>query len=293
MSSFEHMPVMLGPALDGLKPAPGGIYMDGTLGLGGHAQALLDRSAPDGILHGFDQDAQALAGAKERLAGFGDRVRLLHGNFALFDELNPSLRENALDGALVDLGVSSMQLMDPGRGFSFMREGPLDMRMDLSQNETALTYLRHVSSEELEERLREAGEDRFAGKLTERLLVRPDDFQTTKDLADAVARWVPRRGKSHPATRVFLALRLAVNREMENLRVFLDKIPAALKPGGRLAVITFHSTEDRVVKRFFKEHKPGAGMKAVNKSPLIPSWNERKSNPRSRSAKLRVFEKTV
>lgn len=287
---IEHRPVLLGPSVEALRVKPGGKYLDATLGHGGHAAEILKRSAPDGVLWGTDRDQNALSVARERLAEFGGRLKAAHGHYAKFDEVLPELAPGSLDGALADLGVSTMQLLDPARGFSFQREGPLDMRMDPSRGETAAQFLERVTVEEFEGLLRESGEARFARKLAERLA--GQSWPTTKALADAVARMVPRRGKSHPATRVFLALRLAVNRELEGVEDWLGAVPKYLKAGGRIAVITFHSSEDRIVKRFYKA-RPELGMKAVSKSPLIPSWEERKANPRSRSAKMRVFEKQI
>jgi len=288
LSRASHVPVLLGQAVDALAVKPGGAYLDGTVGFGGHAEEILRRSAPDGSLIGIDRDAATLAAAGKRLAGFGPRARLWHGNHADFDTALATAQK--FDGMLLDLGISSAQVDDAERGFSFMREGPLDMRMDTSRGETAAQYLTRVPPDELEDVLRDAGEERFAGKLTRLLTSRP--WTTTGELAEAVARTIPRRGRSHPATRVFLALRLAVNREMESLRVFLKKAPDHLNAGGRLVVITFHSTEDRIVKRFYARDD-AAGMRKIGKSPAIPSWDERKANRRSRSAKLRVFEKML
>jgi 16S rRNA (cytosine1402-N4)-methyltransferase len=276
--------------VEALGVKTGGKYLDATLGHGGHAAELLKRSAPDGQVWAIDRDPHALEAAKSRLAPFGGRLIAAHGHYADVGRLFPGLRPGGLDGALADLGISTRQVLDPGRGFSFMREGPLDMRMDPTQGETAAEFLERVPPEELAERLAESGEGRFARKLAERLAGRK--WPTTKALADEVARSIPRRGKSHPATRVFLALRLAVNRELEGVEAFLAAVPECLKAGGRLAVITFHSSEDRIVKRFYKA-RPELDMKAVSKSPAIPSWEERKANPRSRSAKLRVFEKQI
>jgi 16S rRNA (cytosine1402-N4)-methyltransferase len=263
-----------------------------TVGNGGHTFALATESGPDGHVFGIDRDAEALVYARERLRDFGDRVELIHGNYKDVDSLLLN-RQESLDGVLADLGVSSPQLLTPSRGFSFEREGPLDMRMDRSHGETALDYLRRVSPRELEERLREAGEERFAEKLVKVLCEGRDHWQTTLDMSRAVAAVIPRWGRTHPATRVFMALRMVVNQELEGLNVFLEKIPSFLKPGGRLVVISFHSTEDRIVKRFYpREGAIGPRvMKRVTKSPLIPTWEERKRNPRSRSAKLRVFER--
>lgn len=282
---IEHQPVLLKECLDALQVKPGGRYLDVTVGLGGHAEAILARSAPDGRLTGIDRDSDALASASARLAPFGERARLVKGNYADAPGLLPG---ETFDGVLADLGVSSMQLLTPERGFSFSADGPLDMRMDRDQPLTAREFVRGATAQEIEDVLREAGEERFARKLAALLKSGIEAWQTTGDLARAVAGAIPRRGKSHPATRVFMALRLAVNREMESLKVFLEAAPGLLAPGGRMAVISFHSTEDRIVKRFYG--REGA-LKRVTKSPTAPSWDERKANRRSRSAKLRVFEK--
>lgn len=256
-----------------------------TTGLGGHTEAMLKACAPDGSVTGLDRDAAALERSAERLKGFGARVRLIKSNYA---EAAKRLAGESFNGILADLGVSSMQLLTPERGFSFMSDGPLDMRMDRDEPLTAGDYLRDVEPDELEALLRDAGEERFAKKLTGILKMEAGNLRTTGDLAKLVSRCIPRRGKSHPATRVFMALRLAVNKEMESLKIFLDAAPRLLADGGRLAVISFHSTEDRIVKRFYQDRED---MKKVSKSALIPSWDERKRNPRSRSAKLRSFQK--
>lgn len=284
-----HVPVMVPEVVAGLNVRPGGLYVDLTVGLGGHAAVLAEAVGPSGRVLGLDQDPAALARAAERLRPWSDRVRLVPGNFDRFDE-NLALQPASVDGILADLGVSSLQLDEASRGFGFSREGPLDMRMGPT-GETALDYLKRVNPEELEGVLREAGEERFARKLVARLKEHAPGWSTTKDLADAVCRWIPRRGRSHPATRVFLALRMAVNREMPRLREMLGRVPAVLKTGGRLAVITFHSTEDRVVKRYGKDEWREGPLRAVNKKVLIASRDEQRENPRSRSAKLRVFEK--
>jgi 16S rRNA (cytosine1402-N4)-methyltransferase len=290
--SFGHTPVLLGPALDALGVRPGGTYVDATAGLGGHSEEILRRSSPDGRLIGLDRDASVLERCRARLGPFGERAVLRHANFARVDEAAAGLVPGGADGVLADLGVSSPQLDEAARGFSLMREGPLDMRMDASTGETAAQYLDRVPTEELEERLREAGEERFARKLARLLVLPRGRWTTTKDLAAAVARAVPRRGRSHPATRVFMALRMAVNDEMGNLREFLRRAPAVLKEGGKLVVISFHSTEDRIVKRFYSETLGvWRQMRPVIKSPLVPEREEMRTNPRSRSAKMRVFVK--
>jgi len=287
LSDTIHRPVMLRETVASLNPKPGGLYVDATLGLGGHTAALLAATAPDGRVIAVDRDAEARALARERLSGFGDRFTVVEGNFDRFDE-RAALAPASVDGVLVDLGVSSLQLDRAERGFSFRRPGPLDMRMDPSQGPTAADLLRAASVDEVEEWLRRAGEERFAGKLARRLKEAAPAMTTTADLAEVVARCVPRRGKSHPATRVFLALRMAVNREMESLDELLNRAARVLKPGGRLAVLTFHSEEDRRVKA---AGRGGPPWRAVTKKPVAASGEERAANPRSRSAKLRVLEK--
>jgi 16S rRNA (cytosine1402-N4)-methyltransferase len=261
--------------------------VDATLGLGGHTEALLAACAPDGRVVAVDRDPEARALARARLATAADRLTVVEGNFDRFDE-RAGLVEGSVDGVLADLGVSSLQLDRAERGFSFRRPGPLDMRMDPTQGPTAAEMLRAASLEDLEGWLRRAGEERFAGKLARRLKDLAPGLGSTADLAEAVARCVPRRGKSHPATRVFLALRMAVNREMESLDEFLARAARVLKPGGRLAVLTFHSEEDRRVK---EAGRGGPPWRAVTKKPRTASGVERAENPRSRSAKLRVLEK--
>jgi len=284
-----HLPVLWRETLEGLSLRPGATIVDVTVGLGGHAAGILAATGPEGRLIGLDRDPEALAKAREVLAGYGERARLVQGNFSRFDEAL-GLKPQSVDGLLADLGVSSLQLDSPLRGFSFARGGPLDMRMG-PEGATAKDFLLRVGLEELETVFRDAGEERFARKLARRLKEDAEHFESTADLAAAVARCVPQRGKSHPATRVFLALRMAVNREMPNLREFLERAPVALKKGGRLAIIAFHSTEDRVVKWQGREAWREGPMRAVFKKPRIAGLEELRVNPRSRSAKLRVFEK--
>lgn len=281
---------MLEECLKGLNVRPGGNYVDVTVGLGGHAEAILDASSPAGTLTALDRDPTSLSLSRGRLSRFADRVRFVAGNFDRFDERG-EFRPDSIDGILADLGVSSLQLDQAERGFSLMRSGPLDMRMDPTSGPTALTLLSRAAEPEIEGWLRVAGEERFARKLARRLFESAPDFKTTEDLASAVCRWVPRRGKSHPATRVFLALRMAVNRELESVGEFLKRAPSVLTPGGRLAVITFHSSEDRVVKWFGRGAAAEGTLKILTKKPMVPSADEQRKNPRSRSAKLRVFEK--
>jgi len=286
----DHRPVMLQECLDALLPASGKTYVDVTGGLGGHSERLLELTRPAGRLVVMDRDPFSLSACRERLAPFGDRVRFVDGNFDRFDE-RAGLEPGSVHGVLADLGVSSPQLDRAERGFSLLRAGPLDMRMDPREGRTALELLQGASEDTLREWLRRAGEERFSRKLARRLKESAATFATTEDLAQAVCRWIPRRGHSHPATRVFLALRMAVNQEMESLDGFLNRVPAVLAPGGRLAVLSFHSEEDRRVKWFGRQAVADGRLTLVHKKPLDPTPEEQHDNPRSRSAKLRVFEK--
>ena len=300
-----HESVLLAEIVERLAPAPGKVIVDGTLGGGGHAAALLTAGAR---VIGLDQDPEALAFAGERLAGFGEQFCAVHSSFARAGEVLDRLGIVTIDGALLDLGVSSRQLDAPERGFSFMRDGPLDMRMDPTNPISAADLVNTLGGEQLEKFFRNYGEEPAARKIAARLvrdrLVSP--FRTTLQLAQAVESVVPRRGRTHPATRVFQALRIAVNRELEALSTGLEQFSQRLAPGGRFAVITFHSLEDRIVKTFFKERttafldrpewpeprpNPLHIFKAITGKPVIASDAEQRANPRSRSAKLRVVER--
>jgi 16S rRNA (cytosine1402-N4)-methyltransferase len=291
-----------------LRPRPSGRYVDGTVGLGGHAAAILDASQPTGWLFGCDRDGAALEAAARHLAPFAGRFELRRGNFA---DLGEWLEPESVDGVLFDLGVSSAQLDQPERGFSFQADGPLDMRMDDRQPVTAAHLVNGLSEAALEKIFRELGEEpqarRIARAIAHERRVRP--FETTAQLARFIERLSPRRGKRiHPATRVFLALRMTVNDEMPSLRKALAAACTILKRGGRLSVITFHSGEDRCVKQFGLEQtrdysceggvdvpalrRPKApAMTWVHRKALQPSAEEVRANPRARSAQLRVLEK--
>jgi 16S rRNA (cytosine1402-N4)-methyltransferase len=295
-----HQPVLLQQTLALLAPRAGGRYADLTLGLGGHAEAVLEASGPDGRLHGFDRDADALALARQHLQRFGDRVSFHH---APFSEARAALTQAGalpLDGCLADLGVSSPQLDRAERGFSFKRSGPLDMRMDQSRGESAAEYLARVEEDELVGVLRDLGEERFAKRIA-RFIVEDrgkEPLVTTGDLAALVARAVPRREHhKDPATRTFQALRIVVNGELAELERLLEQLPACLAPGGRLAVISFHSLEDRMVKwRFRALAEPKGGeqrFRIVTKKPVTAEEDELAANPRARSAKLRVLERVA
>jgi 16S rRNA (cytosine1402-N4)-methyltransferase len=307
-----HLPVLRDEVLEWLSPRPGGRYCDATVGYAGHARAILDASAPDGRLYGLDRDRDALAAAGATLSGFGDRVTLMHGPFSRVAEVLQQAGALPLDGCLVDLGVSSPQLDRGERGFSFRRAGPLDMRMDQSSGETASQYLDRVGEEELAAVLRDFGEERFARRIAREIVAARDaaPITTTDALAAIVSRAIPRREHhKDPATRTFQALRIAVNRELEELERFLAEVPGCLRPGGRLVVIAFHSLEDRMVKRRLRQLSDypggrGAGdtvlaraageprFEILTRKPVTASEAELAANPRARSAKLRAAERT-
>jgi 16S rRNA (cytosine1402-N4)-methyltransferase len=306
--AFSHKPVMVAEVLAALQPRAGGRYVDGTVGGGGHAAAILSASAPDGWLYGFDRDGAALEAARARLAEFAGRFELHRGNFATMAEVVPA---GSCDGVLLDLGVSSPQLDDPGRGFSFLQDGPLDMRMDARQALTAADVVNEMSAEQLADIFVELGDERHARRIARAIVDQrvSAPFRTTRQLAGLIERVAPRRGeKTHPATRVFQALRMWVNDEAGSLRRGLAAAVKVLKPGGRLAVITFHSGEDRAVKEFGRAgardycvpggvdvpelRQPRAPeLRVVSRRAVMPSAAEVAANPRARSAQLRVLEK--
>jgi 16S rRNA (cytosine1402-N4)-methyltransferase len=294
-----HQSVLLNEVLEYLQPRPGGLYCDATIGMGGHAHAILERSGPDGQLIGIDRDRDALAEAKATLQTFGDRVTLVHAPFARARAVLEELGVVPVDGFLVDLGVSSPQLDRPDRGFSFRAGGPLDMRMDQSAGETLGDYLQRIDEGELEHVIREYGEERYARRIAEAILRARDSagLDSTAALAAVVARAMPAHERhKNPATRTFQALRIAVNDELGQLSAFLDGVTDCLKPGGRLCVIAFHSLEDRIVKRRLRAlaGRDGGGparLRLLNKHVVVATDEERDRNPRSRSAKLRAAER--
>ena len=292
-----HRSVLLDEVVAGLAPRAGGRYCDATVGLGGHASALLDACGPDGRLWAVDRDRDALAIARQQLARFGTRVTFLHAAFSGSRALLEQAAALPLDGCLVDLGVSSPQLDRPERGFSFRRPGPLDMRMDQSQGETAADYLARVDEAELEGVLRDLGEERHARRIA-RFIVEDREKQpitTTAALAALVARATPRREHhKDPSTRTFQALRIAINGELAELERLLEDLPGCLAAGGRLAIISFHSLEDRMVKWRFRalaEPKGSRRFRILTKKPITAAESELAENPRARSAKLRVLER--
>lgn len=280
---FAHIPVLLQEVIAGLALQPAGHYLDATVGGGGHSEQIL--ATPGVRLMALDQDDQALRAAQARLAQFADRVQWQRTNFASYD---PGVAK--FDGILADLGVSSAQFDTPDRGFSFRLEAPLDMRMDQRQELTAATIINEWEEKKLADTFYLYGEERLSRQIARRL-VEKRPFETTTQLAEAIAYAVPkayRYGRIHPATRVFQALRIAVNRELEVLETFLDRAPLWLKPGGRIVLISFHSLEDRIVKHRLKE---SSLLKVLTKKPILPTEAEMEQNPRSRSAKLRIAER--
>jgi len=278
-------------AVHWLQIRPEGTYLDATVGLGGHAEAIA-RQLTTGRLVGIDRDAQALELARERLKPYGERVTLVQAQFSKIDEVARNLKLRPADGLLADLGVSSFQLDTAARGFSFRHAGPLDMRMDLDWEMTAAEIVNRTPESELADLLYHFGEERDSRRIA-RAIVRARPIRGTEHLAKVVAGARASRGrqKLHPATKTFLALRIAVNRELEELGQFLMRAPATLAPGGRWVVLSYHSLEDRLVKRQFQERSREGLMRILTRKVVRPSGAEVAANPRARSAKMRVAEK--
>jgi 16S rRNA (cytosine1402-N4)-methyltransferase len=311
MAAF-HQPVLLEEVLSLLECRPGGIYVDGTVGGGGHARAILERTSPDGLIVGIDRDDDALREASRSLAPFGRRALLEKGSFADLRDVLAARGIGPVQGILFDLGVSSHQLDTPERGFSFTLEGPLDMRMNPSSGPTARDLVRNAREDELTSIFKDFGEERYARRIARAIVERrrQEPIGTTVELAALIARVVPRRSSEgrriHPATRVFQALRIAVNSELEQLERGLMEGFEALAPGGRIAVIAFHSLEDRLVKETFRSWEkactcpPGipvctcrakAKARVLTRKPIRPRPEEADANPRARSARLRAAER--
>ena len=310
MSEFTHRPVLLDECIEGLNIRPDGIYLDGTLGRAGHSREIAKRLT-SGRLICVDRDDAALAAAQERLAPWMDKVTLVHSNFDRVDEILDELGISGADGMLFDLGVSSPQLDDGARGFSYMADAPLDMRMDREEGLTAADVVNTWSQEELRRILFQYGEERYAPRIAAAIVRRREDkpIETTLELVDVIKSAMPARAlkeKQHPAKRSFQAIRIAVNDELGSVERMMERAVPRLNKGGRLAVITFHSLEDRIVKTGLAGFAKGCtcppdfpvcvcgktpDVKLVNKKPILPSQQELEENPRSRSAKLRVAEK--
>ncbi len=291
-----HTPVLYQQVLSALDPQPGCRIIDGTVGAGGHAEGILERSAPSGQLLGLDRDPVALPLAQQRLARFGTRFQLRQGSFADLRAHAAAVGWQAVDGVLLDLGLSSMQLADSQRGFSFRADGRLDMRFDPGQELDAAELVNRLPEPELADLIARYGEDPRARRIA-RAIVAARPLHTTTELALVVARAVRSRGsRLHPATRTFQALRIAVNEELTALERVLPQAVELLAPGGRLVVIAFHSLEDRLVKRFCREASLSsdgrpARLRRITRKPLRPEPEEVEQNPRARSARLRVAEK--
>ena len=286
---FGHTPVLAEEVIQFLDPRPGGRFIDATVGAGGHSRAILEHTAPDGKLLAIDQDESALKHAREALACFGPRVVFVQENFRNIAGLAAATGFSECDGVLADIGISSMMVEDPSRGFSFMHEGPLDMRMDRTQPLTAADVLNTHSEKDIADILYNYGEERRSRAIA-RSIVRARPLETTADLVRAIERVTggPRFGRIHPATRTFQALRIFVNDELRNLEIFLDSSMGTVRAGGRLVVISFHSLEDRIVKHKFRA--PAVPGRVLTKKVVTASEEELRRNPRARSAKLRAWE---
>jgi 16S rRNA (cytosine1402-N4)-methyltransferase len=288
-----HVPVLLKEAIDFLAIKPGGTYLDATVGLGGHSLEIAKRLGAAGHLIGFDKDPAALERAREKLAAIPidemPRVTLIHGSFA---EAGERVAAASLDGMMADLGVSSVQLGDPARGFSFQAEGPLDMRMNPMSGETAEQVVNHIDERELADVIYEFGEERRSRRIA-RAIVRSRPIRTTTQLVEVVAAAARsmKHERIHPATRTFQALRIFVNRELDDLKALMEAASRLLEPGGRLVVISFHSLEDRIVKDAMRAGAKDMNFRLLTKKPVTASEDEIERNPRSRSAKMRAAER--
>ena len=292
---MTHIPVMTAEVLQYLRPEQGGLFVDCTVGLGGHSRALLEAGASRVI--GLDRDQDALARARDTLAPWGDRVELVHADYRAIDEVLDSRRIASVDGTLADLGVSSMQFDTPGRGFSFQRDEPLDMRMDRTTTETAADLVSRSSERDLADAIFQYGEERFSRRIARARVEarREAPVDTTGRLATIVRRAVPHRGghvRIDPATKTFQALRIWVNHELDGLDRFVEAAARRLRAGARLVVIAFHSLEDRIVKHTLRALQQRDGLvQVLTKKPLVPTDEEVDRNPRARSAKLRAAER--
>ncbi|MBI5825553.1 MAG: 16S rRNA (cytosine(1402)-N(4))-methyltransferase RsmH [Chloroflexi bacterium] len=308
-----HKPVLYQEIIHALQPRNGGRYVDGTLGAGGHARGILEACTPDGLLLGLDVDPQALALARETLAPYEKRIHLVQASHITLAEQLASLKWDAIDGIVLDLGASSMQFDNAERGFSFMQDGPLDMRFGINATMSAEDIINKFDERELADIIFRYGEDRDSRKIAKAIVAnRP--LRTTRELVAVIEKASPRpfdrlraaRGSIHPATRTFQALRIAVNDELAAVEKTLPQAVTSLKVGGRCAIISFHSLEDRIVKEYFREQsrelvnppyeriyevERKAVVQLINKKPILPTDEEIKDNPRARSAKLRVVEK--
>ena len=283
----EHVSVLFQEVVRYIAPRDGGRYIDATLGAGGHAAGILQASAPTGRLLGLDADPSALAIAASRLTQYGSRVMLVHSNFERLREVAATNGFPSVEGIVLDLGLSSMQLGDPARGFSFQSDGAPDMRFNPDETTTAADLVNSLEEKELADLIYEFGEERASRRIA-RAVVNARPIDTAAQLAIVIERAIGRRGRIHPATRTFQALRMAVNREIKVLKSVLPQIVETLALHGRVVIISFHSLEDRLVKNFFRESRQ---LEILTKHPIRPTLEEKNANPRSRSAKLRAAER--
>lgn len=290
-NQWTHIPILAPEIADLLLQNPDGVYVDGTLGLGGHTKFFLQRLSPKARIFGFDRDEEALSMARERVSD--ERLTAVHASYTQAAKTLQKEGINGVNGALFDLGLSSYQLDNPLRGFSLLRDGPLDMRFDLSAELTAEKIVNEWGLADLERIFTDYGEDRNAHHIAMAIMAkrREEKIDTTFKLKNIVETVVRGRGKIHPATQIFQALRIAVNDELGAVENVISSLPHLIKNGGRAAVLTFHSLEDRLVKKYFKDLAAGGEWKLVNKHVIVPSYQEVRANSRSRSAKLRVIER--
>lgn len=308
---FKHISVLLDETIDGLDIKPDGIYVDGTLGGGGHSYEILKRLSPKGRLIGIDQDGEALKAAGERLKEFENQVTLVRNNYCEIDKVLKELNVKKVDGILLDIGVSSYQLDNLERGFSYKSDAPLDMRMDTRQELTAADVVNTYSENELFKIIKDYGEDKFAKNIAKHIVLarKEKPLETTKELSEVIKRAIPMKVQAkggHPAKKTFQAIRIEVNQELTVLKESIDKMIDLLKPNGRICIITFHSLEDRIVKTKFRENenpctcppnfpvcvcgKKSKG-KVITRKPIVPSEDEIEENKRAKSSKLRIFER--
>ena len=308
---FKHISVLLDETIDGLDIKPDGIYVDGTLGGGGHSYEILKRLSPKGRLIGIDQDGEALKAAGERLKEFENQITLVRSNYCEIDKVLKELNVEKVDGILLDIGVSSYQLDNLERGFSYKSDAPLDMRMDTRQELTAADVVNTYSENELFKIIKDYGEDKFAKNIAKHIVLarKEKPLETTKELSEVIKRAIPMKVQAkggHPAKKTFQAIRIEVNQELTVLKESIDKMIDLLKPNGRICIITFHSLEDRIVKTKFRENenpctcppnfpvcvcgKKSKG-KVITRKPIIPSEDEIEENKRAKSSKLRIIER--
>lgn len=307
---FKHISVLFDETIDGLDIKDGGIYVDGTLGGGGHSKGILERNDSISLI-GIDQDSEAIAAAKKRLEGFEERVTFVNRNFSEILSILDELGIDSIDGAVLDLGVSSYQLDNAERGFSYMHDAPLDMRMDKRKEKSAYTVINEYSKEELTRIFYEYGEENWSKRIAEFIVERREQkpVETTGELVEIIKAAIPKKARmegGHPAKRIFQAVRIEVNGELSMLRQAVMDFASVLKPKGRLSIITFHSLEDRIIKNAFAELATGCTCpkefpvcicgkepvgKVITRKPILPSKEEEEYNSRAKSAKLRVFEK--